>query len=301
MVPSRRIALIVVLLLLCTALASIKQTFGAIYEAPTGIVNLQLVNVDGASKLFQFHVVFEEYTSPIFDKRSTSVIVWKETGYTFSAIIRGNDPEWQLLGTNDENVSSWRLEKDLYFQFNENWIYPFQEFKGNFYIASNMSHLFYITPMLNYLASVNSSRINAAQFPQRVDGGSSFQDFSAQGIYDFNEIEVLVSVSDAARNTALIIWVVFFVFLAIFALLLVSLFWRKGQLSFTNSVTITTGVLFFLPILLLTFRTSVAPSYLTLLDIMLFMLILLYGVLLCIQVAVKVRRKKIAYDRSVDY
>jgi hypothetical protein len=280
----------------------IEQTQAAIYSAPYGICSIEITNIDVSSKTLTVHLVVEDPTSPIFPDRSSSELVFQYADMPYFAIIWANDFDWQLVGTNSGNASHWKIEKDFEFQYNSTSFYPYEQFSATFYFASNMTHYFNVSPMANYVATVDKELIPSNQFPitqsSYLFSGEGFSDISAQHLFETYKVTINMSSQDVVVQGASMIYGLFVV-LAVVALLLVVLFW-KNILSFSNSVTIaiTTAVLFFLPILLFTFRTSIAPKYSTPVDIGSVLLILLYGVLLCIQLGAKIYRAwKLQKDR----
>ena len=129
-----------------------------------------------------------------------------------------------------------------------------------------------------------------------MQSDSFYSDFKAQGFYSANQVEMRTNSGEVPKLIASMVYVLFVVlFIVIF--LLVWLIWRRNALSFANSVTITTGGLFFLPIFLFTFRTSIAPNYLTPVDTCGFLLILLHEILLCPELFMNRRKEKPPLDR----
>jgi hypothetical protein len=278
-----------------------ERVQATIYSLPTGTCNIEITNIDESTKTLEAHLVMEDPTSPVFPDRSTSMIVFQFSGMTYSDIIMKNDPDWQLVGTNTENDSYWKIEKDYYFQYNSSGpFYPFEQFKAGFYFASNMTHGFNVVSSVpNYLVNASPTDIKAVQFPTNIELGYFYSNVTAQGLFLTSKVTITMKSQDVAVQAASMIYVLFVVLIAV-AFLLIWLVWKK-TISFSNSITITTGVLFFLPILLFTFRTSIAPKYLTPIDTGSFILILLYGILLCIELASKIyREKKPQEDKSME-
>lgn len=266
--------------------------------APTGYCNFEITNIDYSTKVMQTHLVFDEWTSSIFRELPTSTIVGtiEESlfSYNYSVIIRQNDPDWELLGTNSENVSHWRLEKDLYFSVTQTSVFPFEQLKVILYFASNRTHYFSVNTMPNYSSKADATDITMNQFPTDIGAGTFYTDISSHGFHQFSKIEITTELSDVTKFAASMMYLIFGIFFSLFLLLTL----RRDKFTLSDSVNIMTSVLVFLPILLFTFRTFIAPEYLTLVDLIGIMLIAVYGALLCFELYKKTRKKNVEF---LDY
>jgi hypothetical protein len=281
----------------------------AIYVPPTGVCTINIENIDATSKTLRVNLVMEDPTwPPVFPDRSTSELVVRYEGYPYSYIIKADDFDWQLVGTNGIG-SHWKLEREFVLPYTSDSFYPYEQFNVTFYFATNMTHNFNVNPMSNYKATIDKQQITINQFPpldsQHLFGGTAYDNLTAQQLFDTNKITIVMNSQDVVTEAASMIYGLFVVLVAV-ALLLIVLFW-KSILSFSSSVgiAITTTILFFLPILLLTFRTSIAPNYPTFIDLLSLALMAVYGVLLCIQLGGKIyqvwKSKKKTISEVFDY
>jgi hypothetical protein len=266
------------------------QAQGAIYSPPSGICTIEITNIDTTTRTIRLQLIVEDPTAPpIFPDRSTTQVVYQYADLTYSAIIGKDDFDWQLVGTNKGNASHWKIDKIFAFQYNSTSFYPYEQFNVTFYFASNMTHYFNVNSVTNYAANVYREEVRSNQIPI-FWRGTGYTNMSEQQLYDMYKVTITINSEDVVVEGASMVYGLYGV-LVVVALLLVVLFW-KNILSFSNPVAIavTTTVLFFLPILLFTFRTSIAPKYSTPIDMWSIMLILLYGALLCIQLGAKIYR-----------
>lgn len=253
------------------------------FRVVDGTVEIQ--DLDTASGMMQLHIIFDEETgSDNFKDRSTSWIVWQygngHASVGFTAIPIGcADPDWKLVGTNNVTLWKWRLEKTLWARYQQDgFAFPFESFKLSFYVCSNETRGFGVTSYIpNSYPSIYQTGIVSEELPNNFK------------FIDGTPEQIRVDISLAPDSTSFWIGVMLYVLFVILLVLGIVLFLNTNKIELSNSVAVTSGVLVFLPILIFAFRTSIAPKYITLIDILGFLAMLAFGFLLIFEVLKKTR------------
>jgi len=214
-------------------------------------------------------VFYETTGSGDFKERSTSWLIFNQYGYEGAIPIGIADPEWTLIGTNNVTLWSWKLEKTLNLQYNmseSSLFYPYEAFEVGFYLVSDTDRYFTVSTVPYYEAAPpNRTEVNEDQLPSNFQFGDLSENL---------KIDLSISPDGVANFIAIMIYIVY----GILLLLLLLLYKKRKRITFSDSSHIASSIFMFLPILIFTFRTSIAPIYLTPVDSIGFLLIVFFMV-----------------------
>jgi len=249
----------------------------------SGVVEIQ--DLDLSEETAKILLVLDEETgSSEFRERSTSWVVINQS-YGITAIPIGRaDPDWKLFGTNNVTIWHWKLEKTLSLPYQTNgrpfFQFPDEIFTITFYVATNLSRRF--------IASVDIPNFSVLINQKNVDYNQSTWMFELQGCPYFMKVDVFVFHNQEYRIVILMLYIVLFIILATGGLLL----WKRNHLDHSDFFRISSSLLIFAPVFFFTFRNSIAPPYLTTVDVICFITAIMHGSLLLGKLATRSRRKE---------
>ena len=277
----RRVQIITFFCMVALSVATVSVKIREVQSnSPFRIVDgaVEIQDLDTYSGMMKLHIVFDEETSSDnFRDRSTSWLIW-QYGSGFTAIPIGcADPDWKLAGTNNNTSWKWSLEKTIWAVYQQDGFgFPFETFKVSFYVCSNETRGFGVrSDIPNSYPAIYQTGI----IPKALPNNFRFLDGTPE--------QIRVDISLTPDITSFWIAVMLYVLLVILLVLGFVLFLNTNKIELSNSVTITSGVLVFLPILIFAFRTSIAPKYLTPIDFLGFLAMLFFGFLLIFEVLKK--------------
>ena len=284
-----RVPLLIVLSLLVSVFAGLSTPQVNSAFVGWGIIRIQSINYPGGEVAKTVLVFDEETGSNDFHERSTTWILWYEQNTTSGIPIGRADPDWQLVGTNNVTSWHWRLEKSLdlgYTTFYPTFSFPFENFAIHFYIASDITRSFSVEseiPNLSATITQVSVNYNQTSLTSQPEECPYLMEVTIQVLHDSGYIFIM-----------LLLYALVLVFFGMSILL----FNRRNAIGLSNYVTVSSGILVFLPVFYLTFRESLAPNYLTLLDGVFFISMFFYAVFL---IGELLSRKTSEYHSSVKY
>jgi hypothetical protein len=243
----------------------------------SGIIRIQSIDYSGGVAKTVF--VLDDWTgSSDIHERSTTWILESAPNDTYGIPIGLADPDWQLVGTNNITLWHWKLEKSFDLQcssFYSNLKFPFEDFTIHFYVASNITRWFSVASEIpNFSATITLQvvRYNQTSLLFKPEGCPSLQEVTIHVFHDLN-YEFIVSI--------------LYALLAIIFLMGCLLPFRRAALGLSNYLVLSSSILIFLPIFFLTFRGSLAPTYLTVPDGLCLLSMFVYGLSLFIEVWLK--------------
>lgn len=194
--------------------------------------------------------------------------------------VDDRDPDWKLLTTNNATSWIWSLHKQhvhLWTATPPLWAglwYPCETFTLRLWIATN-SPAFNLTARFSGYGYELGRRIlpvtDTEEIPMEVRS-----EFSKSYVPNRYSVELVV------RHTP--DYELFILFFAVFILwiwaILIELVRKRSKLKSSDFIQVCLGVLFFVPVFLLTFRTTIAPNYLTWVDFSLGVLAIVWGIIL---------------------
>ncbi len=263
----------------------IEKVHSASFRIASGEVEFQ--DIDTSSGMVLLHFVFDEQTgSDDYRDRSMSWIIWEygKSGGFVSTPIGPADPDWKLIGTNNDTSWKWRLEKTLWANYHHSGFFPLEQFKVSFYVCSNESRGFEVRSLIpNSFPSIFQTGVVPEEVPHS---------FKFEGVPE----QIRVDISFGPDSISSLIGVMLYVLFGVLIVLWGVLFQRRRSTKLEHSIMITSSVLVFLPILVFTFRTSIAPKYLMPIDILGFSVMLVFGILLIYEFYAKTRTPRMNFD-----
>ena len=278
---SKGISLCIVLLITLSLFFS-AQTKEVKASTSFGRATVEVQSINYSSKTLTLIVDFYDTTNTSdVNERSSSWLWFIQSYGALGLSFLSNDTDWVLIRTNDAQWY-WKSEKTIevnYYSYGETYdAFPFEKYKIVFYIDSNFYRLINSisdVPNFDCLISEKSITLNQAPF--------FFVYPEYQGLSVYQEIDMTVSQNVSTIFIALTIYALFII-LIIAAILL---FRKRLEMELSNSITILSSVLVFLPILIFTFRTSYAPNSLTPVDYVGFLIMIGYGLILLVNLRLK--------------
>jgi len=214
---------------------------------------------------------------PTQDKRNLPDILYyfeNDMGFLFTG---KSDPHW-VLESNSTDESIWSLHTS----YSRNWTvydwdpcfqYPCEAIKFIFYLATNC------TNVNNYVIVVQSPATNfeVTRSRQEIDPNDIGNPKVRDAFKPYLTYKIMVALYHSFDYKVLI-----GMMYIVMALFLVAWFIMLGQRRADEPQFVQTclGVLVFLPIFLFIFRTALAPPWITLVDLALIILTIVWGVLL---------------------
>jgi hypothetical protein len=287
---SRVISLYIILIIALSLFFS-AQTKGVQASTEFGHATIQVQNINYSSKTLTLLFDFYDTTNTSDTNGRSSSWLWFTQSYGSAGLsFLSNDTNWVLIGNNGAQWD-WKIEKTIevnYYSFGETYdAFPFENYGITFYIDSNFTRTFdsWGSSIPNFDCSLNGPTgkiVNGNEAP------FFFASPQYQGLYDYQKFDVTVSQNFTSIFAGLTIYTLFII-LIIMAVFLVR---KRLEMELSNSITILSGVLVFLPILLFTFRTSYAPNSLTPVDIAGFLIMIGYGAILLFDIAFEKAEKR---------
>lgn len=227
-------------------------------------------------------VLDEETDSSDFHDRSTTWIIAEQYGINVSIPIGRADPDWVMIGTNNVTLWHWKLEKTVYMKYqsdvNQFFVFPFDSFTIDFYVASNISRWFTAsTDIPSFSASLDQHGVNYNQ--------TSFR-YTPEGCPELDRISISISHSSEYRIIICMLYATLIIIIAI-AFVLPA---KMGDID-SNFFAISSTILVFVPVLFFAFR-DIAPPYLTLFDTVCLGSAIIYGGLILGKLILRKKPKK---------
>ena len=212
-------------------------------------------------------------------------------GWTTLSSVDKVDSSWTLLSTDNSTFWFWQHEAELSIDYTSNgdpsFLFPLDTINVTFCLASNISQWFSSGGMVsNHQLSINQEKITTLP--------SSYASINLDYLPDVTKVNLIITHDAPSEFITFVIYGLFIVLLTLLGLLI----WLRKRIDISNVITIASSILVFLPILLFTFRASIAPAYLTLVDMFGFVIMLFYGFLLLSKI-IESRKKKedpLSYD-----
>jgi len=195
------------------------------------------------------------------------------------AYVIGNyDPGWRLLETNNKTIWRWALSKTHIVSWTadqsfSDLSFPFERPGLVLFLVSNSTPVNFspLSTVANFDVQVTTTSIGYDSLPFKTDAFQSFE--------HYYRIEIT-----AYHNTEYIVLVLFLDIGLISVAGVACVLWRRREVTSTqDSNQIWLGLLLFSPIFFLTFRSSLAPPWITNLDIAITVFIVVLAILLGLQ------------------
>ena len=251
--------------------------------------HIDILELNPASRTMKIQMTFyEETQSDDYNERSTNWVLFSQYGPFTGFPIGKADPEWILVGDNNNTIWRWSLQKTFFIEYHQTGLqlYPFEKFTFTFYIVSDVVRFFSVDAMPNYYVEPpERTNLTEEQFTNQT--GFSFSDLS-----EIRKFEITINSDNLAQFIGIGIYLIF----AILVILLFTMHFYRDRMDFSNSISIILSVFVFLPLLFFSFRNSIAPNYMTLIDGFVVFLIMAYGSYLIIKIINKHRKKEIDYN-----
>ena len=200
-------------------------------------------------------------------------------GNQSGAYVIGNyDPRWRLLETNNITIWRWSLSESHTVKWTAGQSlaglsFPFEILSLDLFLVSNSTSANFsvFSRVPNFDVQSRPKEIGYDELP--------FKDQSFERFSHYYKIEIT-----AYHNTEYK-WLVLILYssLAFVGVVALVLWRRRGVTPTQDSNQIWLGLLLFLPIFFLTFRSSLAPPWVTNLDISVAALIAIFAILLALQ------------------
>jgi hypothetical protein len=196
-----------------------------------------------------------------------------------SAYVVGNyDPGWRLLETNSKSIWRWALSKTHTVPWTTDQSlaglsFPFERPELVLFLVSNSTPVNFspLSTVANLDVQVITTSIGYDTLPFKTDAFQSFEHYYRIEITAYHNTEYIALVLCLDIGLISIAGVA-------------CVLWRRRKTTPTqDSNQIWLGLLLFLPIFFLTFRSSLAPPWVTNLDIAITVLIIIFAIALALQ------------------